>query len=279
MRYEVIHLKDSFPFLGENSCDPTLTLYLPDNLSEIKRQDQKRPCMLILPGGGYGFVSSREAEPVALHLLPEGFNVFVLTYSIQPHRFPTQLRQVAAAMELIHANAEPWHCDTDRIAIMGFSAGGHLAAHYTNCYDCAEVRAVFPRSKPVQASVLCYPVITADPAHSHKGSFQNLLGHYPQTEEELRLFSCEKQVSDQTPPTFLWHTAADNCVPVMNSLLYAQALNAHKIPFELHIFPNGWHGLSTADVQVGDPLPQELQVVKNWLPAMKTWLNTLFKIG
>ena len=153
MIYNVLHLGERFPFLTENGCDPTLEVYLQENLGGY--QSEKRPCLLLCPGGGYRFVSRREAEPVALHFLPEGFNVFVLTYSVAPNRFPTQLREVAAAMELIWEYADAWNCDVQKIAIMGFSAGGHLAAHYTNRWDCPQVREVFPESKAVAASVLC----------------------------------------------------------------------------------------------------------------------------
>ena len=127
MRYERIHLKDSFPFLGEEGCDPTVELYLPYNMKEMGREKQKRPCLIVCPGGGYEMCSEREAEPIALHFLPEGFNVFVLTYSVAPHRFPTQLLEVAALMELIYAHEEEWNCDRTKVGIMGFSAGGHLA--------------------------------------------------------------------------------------------------------------------------------------------------------
>lgn len=274
MRCEVIHLKETFPVLGENGRDPLLTAFLPYNMTEMKRQDWKRPCILICPGGGYGMVSQREGEPIALNLLPEGYNVFVLTYSVYPHRYPAQLRETAAAMELIYAHAEDWNCDTDRIAIMGFSAGAHLAAHYTNAYDTPEVREVFPQSKGVQASLLCYPVITADPACCHKGSFQNLIGHgYPLSNEEIAKFSCEQLVTEKTPPAFLWHTAADAVVPVNNSLLYAQALAKHHIPFGLHIYPAGHHGLSTADDQTNGPLEPAVQCVHSWLPQVKVWLK------
>ena len=279
MRYEVIHLKDHFPFLGANGCDPTLELYLPYNMTEMNRQDQKRPCMLICPGGAYAFCSQREAEPIALHLLPEGFNVFILTYSTAPNRFPTQLREVAAAMELIYRNSGSWNCDTNRVAIMGFSAGGHLAAHYSTSFDCDGVRQVFPESKCVNASVLCYPVISTDTRYSHRGSFENLLGHYPETPEETIFFSCDRQVSDHTPPAFLWHTAADGAVPVKNSLLYAGALADRGIPFELHVYPYGGHGLATADVHSCDGLAPEAGYVRDWLPAMKQWLNLIFHIG
>lgn len=279
MQSEVIHLKNRFPFLDENGRDPTLEIYLPRNLTEMGWVDKKHPCMLILPGGAYWGISQREAEPMAFRFLPDGFNVFVLTYSVLPHSFPTQLREVAAAMELIFENAEAWHCDTDKIAIMGFSAGGHLAAHYSNRWNCPEVRSVFPNSKPVSASVLCYPVITADPAHSHKQSFINLAGGaFPETPEEQAFYSCEKMVTPQTPPTFLWHTVEDGLVPVMNSLLYAEALTASKVPFELHIFPYGRHGLSTADNQTNAVIPPEVAYVKDWLPAAKKWLKMTFSL-
>ena len=101
MVYSVVHLKERFPFLGENGADPLLECYLPENMAEIGWEDKKHPCMLLIPGGGYRFVSRREAEPLALQLMPRGFNVFVLTYSVAPLAFPTQIREVAAALELI----------------------------------------------------------------------------------------------------------------------------------------------------------------------------------
>lgn len=278
MIHQTIHLKDRFPFLGENGCDPILQTYLLSNIETMGRQDRKHPCMVICPGGAYSHCSLREAEPIAVHLLPEGFHVFVLHYSTAPNRFPIQLRQVAAVMELIYENAEEWHCDTDRIAMMGFSAGGHLAAHYTNCFDCNEVRQVFPDSKGVNASVLCYPVITADPQYAHRGSFKNLLGHFPEEEAEREKYSCNRLVSERTPPTFLWHTRTDASVPVMNSLLYAQALSTHGVSFEMHIYPHGKHGLSTADCHTNDEIPEEAMYTRDWLPAVKKWLNQVFSI-
>lgn len=276
MRTKTIHLKDHFPFLGENNCDPTLDLFLPFNLTEMGRQNQKRPSILICPGGGYAGVSQREGEPIGLHFLQEGCNVFILTYSVAPNRFPTQLREVAAAMELIHRHSEEWNCDTGRVAIMGFSAGGHLAAHYSTCYDSPEVREVFPSTHPVAASILCYPVITADPAYSHQGSFINLTGHDPITAADIEKFSCEKQVTPHTPPAFLWHTAADNGVPVMNSLLYAGALANHGIPFELHVYPFGCHGLATVDEHTNNGLDENTAHAAAWLPAVKKWLKLIF---
>lgn len=279
MLYQKMYLKEVFPQLGNASKDPALTVYLPDNLAEMGRQEQKRPALLICPGGGYSSCCQREAEPIAFHFLPEGYNVFILDYSVAPSRFPTQLREVAAAMELIYSHGEEWHCDTGRIVIMGFSAGGHLAAHYSTCYDWPEVRQVFPDSKPVQASILCYPVISADPAVAHKGSFQNLLGHICLTPEEMERFSCHLQVTEHTPPAFLWHTATDEAVPVMNSLLYAQALAANKVPFALHIYPSGCHGLATVDHQTNGQLDSATAHASDWLAAAKKWLRITFQLG
>ena len=278
MRSERIRLKYYYNFLGEGGKDPTLDLYLPYNMPEINREKQKRPCLLICPGGGYGMCSERESEPVALHFLTEGFNVFVLKYSVAPYRFPSQLREVAASLELIHRFADLWNCDTKKIAIMGFSAGGHLAAHYSTMYDCKEVREVFPESKKVNASILSYPVITADPKCWHKGSFVNLLGHTPQNKEEENYFSCDRQVSDKTPPAFLWHASDDTCVPVKNSMLYAEALSENGIPFELHIYPYGGHGMSICDKQVHNKLNSNIEYDRDWLYSAKKWLKLTFDL-
>lgn len=276
MIYEKLHLKDHFEFLGKDGKDPTIEIFLPYNMPEMGRENQKRPCMVVCPGGGYAMCSEREAEPIALNFLPEGFNVFILTYSVAPHHFPTQLCEVAAVMELIYKNTDNWNCDTSKIAIIGFSAGGHLAAHYSTMYNCKEVRKVFPESKPVNASVLSYPVITADPKHAHMGSFENLLGRKPQNKTEEEYFSCNCQVDENTPPAFLWHTAADTCVPVANSLLYAAALAEHKVPVELHVYPFGEHGLSTCDEQTLDSTDKNAAHANAWLESVKKWLELIF---
>ena len=222
--------------------------------------------------------SQREAEPVALQYLKEGYNAFVLWYTVAPKHFPHALREVAASVELIHRNAEAWNCDESLVAILGFSAGGHLAALYSNAYDWPEVREVLPESKPVQASVLCYPVISADPAVAHMGSFECLLGHLPLTAEETERFSCDRLVRDTTPPAFLWHTSEDNCVPVQNSLRYATALADHHVPFELHIFPYGYHGMSlcTRETLDGEITPG-MQHAQCWVEESCRWLKLQWK--
>lgn len=278
MRYERLHLKDYYAFLGEDGHDPVLEIYLPYNMTEMHREHQKRPCLVVCPGGAYYMCSQRESEPIALQFLPEGFNVFVLTYTTASSRFPTHIREVAAVMELIYKNTEDWNCDTSKIAIIGFSAGGHLAAHYSTMYDCKEVREVFPESKAVNASVLCYPVISSDPSFGEMGSFENLLGKRPETAEEFAYYSCEKQVDENTPPAFLWHTAEDGCVPVMNTLVYAAALAKHKVPFEVHVYPFGYHGLSTCDKTTCDAVDINVEYDSAWIPASKKWLKLILNL-
>ena len=266
MKCETLHLKEIYPFLGGDGRDAVLDCYLPYNMPEMHREAQKRKTLLICPGGGYSFVSEREGEPIAVHFLAAGYNEFVRHYSVDVPRFPAQICEVAAAVELIRARADEWNCDAERLALLGFSAGGHLAAHYATAFDCAAVRAFFPASRNVNAVLLGYPVITAETGVTHAGSFEHLCGHFPLTADEEAQFSCDRLVRDDTPPTFLWHTAADKTVPVANSLRYAAALAAHGVPFELHVYPFGWHGLSTADAETAaNPLPKNIQPVHGWL--------------
>ncbi len=265
------NLKEVFPTLGDNSVSPRLDAYLPDEV--MNRPDFKRPSLLICPGGGYRECSLREAEPIALHFLPEGFNVFVLWYTCAPAKFPTQIREAAAAMELIYQKADEFACDTKKISIMGFSAGGHLAGHYSTSFDCPEIRETFPESKAPNGSVLCYPVISAEEGKCHQGSFVNLVGHYPLTEEEMHRFSLEYCVRENTPPAFIWHTASDGVVPVYSSLAYANALSEHKIPFELRVFPEGQHGVATCDEQTLDDYKRCYPHDRVWIKEAIDWLK------
>ncbi len=275
MEVNKIHLKDYFPFLAENGCDPTLTMYIQYNMSEMKWEDKKRPTLLICPGGGYCMCSQREAEPIALAFIPLGMNVAILDYSVAPNKFPTQIREVAAAMELLYEKQDEWHINTEKITIIGFSAGGHLAAHYSTSFDIPEVREVFPQSKSVNGSILSYPVIIAEKGICHEGSFRSLTGQYPLDEEIFNRFSLDKCVSEKTPPAFIWHTAKDNCVPAESSLRYAAAMSKYKRPYELHIYPYGDHGGSTFDNQTQNEPNEISNYNSRWVDEAGKWLKLM----
>lgn len=268
-------LKEAYPFLGENGRNPYITAYLPHNMAEMGRENCKRPCIVVCPGGGYDVCTERESEPIALHFATDGYNAFVLNYSVRTHSFPVQLTEVAAALDLIHKKSEEWNCDTEKIAIIGFSAGGHLAAHYSTAFDSPEVRRSFPESYPVNATVLSYPVITALPEFCNADSILRVSGEKEITESVVNKFSCERLVSEKTPPTFLWHTAEDACVPVENSLLYAAALSKNKVPFEMHIYPYGEHGLCTVDDVTNNQINENVKCAAQWLPDVKRWLKMI----
>lgn len=272
MRVEKLYLKDYFPELGKNGCNAYVECYILDQMKACPLQYDAHPCLLICPGGAYVFTSDREAEPVALNFMAEGYSVFVLRYSVAPHTFPQRLLEVAATMELIHQNAKEWECNADDVTIMGFSAGGHLAAQYSNRYDCEEVRTIFPESKPVQKAVLAYPVITWEKPYAHEETLENFVGHPPVSGEEKGC-SCELLVTEKTPPTFLWHTTEDATVPVENSLIYARKLAQYKVPFELHIYPYGGHGLSTSDEHTCTNVDESTRYNHRWVEECKRWLK------
>ncbi len=280
MKYKSINLHDSFQNLDGDDYTTYVECFLNDSLESLTGEPGLYPCIVICPGGGYSHVSSREGAPIAMHFVPDGYQVFVVHYSAAPHCFPQQLREVAATLEIINAHAQEWSCDMNNITIMGFSAGGHLAAQYSNRYDCPEIRKTFPDSKPVHQTVLCYPVITSDSDYCHRGSIENFVGHKMYDDDGCHLCSmqekgcsCEYLVSANTPPTFIWHTVEDQVVPVENSFIYAQALSHNQVPFELHIYPYGSHGLATADDMTNPKLSERVSHCHAWIDDCKRWLR------
>ena len=240
------------------------------------RPDEKRPLILVCPGGGYHFTSDREAEPIAIQYLSMGFHAAVLRYSVAPARFPVALCQVAGAVAYLKQHAEEYHIDPDKIYVQGFSAGGHLTASlgvFWNRPFLSDALGMENEMFRPAGLILGYPVIKSG-EFAHEGSFRNLLGdRYDAMAEEMSL---EKQVTKDTPPTFLWHTAEDNVVPVENSVLFFMALKNAGVPAELHIYPYGPHGLALAsdetDNGTGNMIREECQ---SWIGLVKTWLKKM----
>lgn len=268
MLTEVFQIKAEGSLPGAKLCT-----YIMDTNEELLIQ--KRPLILLCPGGGYTHTSDRESEPIAMRFLAMGYHVAILRYSCAPAVYPTALLELAQAMKLICDYAEEWKVDADKIFVQGCSAGGHLAASLGVFWQekwLADKTGVSNEVLRPAGLVLCYPVITSG-EFAHRGSFENLLrGQY--TEEMLERTSLEKQVTEQTPPVFLWHTFTDGSVPVENSLLLVAALRKHGISTEFHMYPVGGHGLATCDEQTAHPDRHNIQVeCQSWLALVKTWLS------
>jgi acetyl esterase/lipase len=243
-----------------------LVIYARDNSSEM---DANRiyPTVLICPGGAYGFLSDREAEPVALALLAEGFTAAVLRYGVSGDRHPTQLHQASAAMAYLRENAEQYHVDPQHCFVMGFSAGGHLAAMLgTLWHETPEGETARPNGM-----VLSYAVLSSG-EYANNGSFSNLCGDDAALKARLSL---ENRVDERTSPAFLWQTATDSSVPSMNSLLMAQSLAKQGIPYALHVFPKGVHGLSLAtEITLNPNWPACLEPsAQQWFPLATQWMK------
>lgn len=227
---------------------------------------QEHGAVIVFPGGGYNHLAAHEAEPIAQWLNAAGFSAFVLRYRVAPYQHSLPWQDASRAIRTVRARAAEWKVQPDKIGVLGFSAGGHLAATVSTHYDAGDSAASDPieraSSRP-DAAVLCYAVTTFDERYYHGGSRNCLFGENPDP-NLLLAFSAENQATPQTPPTFLWHTATDASVPVEHSLIYATALHACAVPIEMHIFPEGRHGLGLA---VDDP------VISAWTGLCAKWLE------
>lgn len=278
MIYKSIDIWESYKYSSdtENKFRPILTTYiLNKNTFDGKLTNKKRGAILICPGGGYSFTSEREAEPIAMKFVAEGFNAFVLDYSVTPRKYPQPLLDLARAMTIIHENAEQWLIDENDITVCGFSAGGHLAASlgvFWNKNSLWEVDGINNKFVKPNRLILAYPVITSKNEYKHGNSIKNLLG-VDATEAQIKEVSLEDQVGEHTPPTFLWHTCADLNVSLENSLLFANSLRKYKIPFEMHIYPEGGHGLSLANEETTFKGNTIYPHIATWLPLVIQWLK------
>lgn len=245
----------------ENYTPATLDCFLLEN-EDAPATAELRPALIICPGGGYEHVSEREGTPIAKRFNTLGFSTFVLKYHVAPYEFPTALCELAVAVRTVRENAAVWGIDPERIAVAGFSAGGHLAAslcvNYKKEWLSGYLNNATSEEIMPNACVLSYPVITSG-EFGHQGSFENLLGMQSDAAKAMRykqdlveLVTLDRHVTEDVPPTFLWHTYEDSSVPVENSLLYLTALIDKGVLAEFHMFPFGCHGLALANEETSN---------------------------
>ncbi|MCA0757725.1 alpha/beta hydrolase [Paenibacillus sp. N4] len=244
---------------GETDEDrPAITPYLVEG--------ENNPAVIVCPGGGYGTRAYHEGEPVAQWLNGLGISAFVLRYRVAPYQYPCALLDAQRAIRLVRQEAKEFRVDPDKIGLLGFSAGGHLTANAGTSYDKGNEDADDPierQSSRPDLLILCYPVITMTDPFTHQGSRNNLLGKEPE-QGSIERMSNELNVTEDTPPTFLWHTSNDGGVPVENSLLFASALSKHNVLFDLHVYAKGRHGLGLAEDE---------QHTAGWTGACASWLE------
>ncbi len=273
-----INLYEYFKIEKPEGARGVLTTYIRDLSSEIDLE-RKAPAMLVIPGGGYYMVSDREGEPVAMRYLALGFNAFVLDYSVAEDsalKYPYQIAEAAMAMEYLRINAENLNIAPEKIAAVGFSAGGHLCAMLGSFHNCPETGKVFKPTVCVKpnAVVLGYPVISSDISFAHIGSFINLCGE--ENKELMKKVDVLNLIDENSAPAFIWSTFNDNVVPCQNAIEAALKYKESGVPVSLHVFGKGEHGLSVADATVykADKALKEMSVsVPEWVRLSVEWLE------
>lgn len=237
--------------------EPSITPYLLDN-------GKKNGCIIVCPGGAYSGKAEHERGPIVEMLNKNGVSAFSLDYRVAPYKYPFITEDVLRAVRYVRYNADKFNIDPNKIGVLGFSAGGHLASSAMNCFDYGkegdEIDAV--SSRP-DFGVLCYPVISFD-KYMHSGSRQKLIGELPDEKDLAIKMSLELNVKSDTPPAFIWHTMDDGGVDARNSLELAMAMRTHRIPCELHIFQHGRHGVG---------LGEDYENVWQWPSILAEWLK------
>lgn len=251
-----------------NNSDAYMDTFI---LDDPLKEGRKRPVVLICPGGGYEFLSSREAEPVALRFNAAGIHAIVVYYTVG-EKYPMALCDLSEAVVNVRKNAQKWLIDDEKIIICGFSAGGHLAASLGVFWNSeTEILREDKLNKP-NGLVLSYPVITSGDK-AHNGSINILSGGDKEIKDKVSL---ENHVNDDCPPTFIWHTFTDTSVPVENSVYFVNSLIKNNIPTEFHLYPKGRHGLSLATEFVSrDGEAGVIPEVQEWIKHAIRWINQL----
>ncbi len=295
--------------LYENREDANLTAYVLDDSPEMLA-GKTRPAIIICPGGAYFNCSDREAEPIALRFASMGYHAFVLRYStytegksvipdlskplqVKPERnYPVQMQEIGMAMQIVKQHAAKWLVDTSRIAICGFSAGAHNCAMYaTNWHKPIITDYLGCNAEDIRPAAVILGYTLSDYVYMKEASTEDFMakvffdgsntafmGTANASDELLRAVSPARNVSEHTPPTFLWATAADNLVPVQHTIRMAHALADHKVPFELHIFECGGHGLSLATQATASAKTQVNADAAKWVSMVDQWLLKRFSL-
>lgn len=272
MIHENLNIEQFGPMLPPSRTEVTLSTYARSKEGFLA-ESGGRWAVLILPGGGYELTSRSEGEPIALAFLGAGIQSFLLNYSISPNRWPQALLETAAAIAYLRKNAKKYGINPDKIAVCGFSAGGHLAGCMANLWrDTMFAKILDLNSEQVRpnAAVLSYPVITMG-RYGSRRVCENLFEDGPIVPGA----SLENSVTSHNPPAFLWGTVTDPLVPVENTLLYASALRNQGIPFELHLFPKGPHAIALATEQSAWEGENVNSQVANWHNLCVDWLKGL----
>lgn len=244
-----------------------LTGYLQEDYETLAAH-KTRPALVICPGGAYRWCSPREEDPPAFEFLSMGYQAFFLEYSCGEQAAGLRpLRELAETVRLLREKSAEWHIDPRKIAVLGFSAGGHLAGTLGAFWNDPEI-GLPPEARP-DALVLCYPVACTH-AFAHEESAYWVSGGDAKLRDRLNL---PERITSAFPPTFLWHGGKDTSVPPENSLLLAMALRTNGVPFELHLFEEGAHGISTCTQEVETPDA----ACRPWTALCKAWLNRRFQ--
>ena len=248
-----------------------LKTYVREVISEIK--PKLRPAMLVIPGGAYCMLSEREGEPVALEYMLHGYSSFVLQYSVHT-KFPIPLLEACMAVIYLRKHAKMYCIDESHIAAIGFSAGGHLAMMLVNFCEDKEIKKILKEDSSfakISALILSYPVVSLL-TYAHTGSRDIITGGDKQLCERL---SMEKHITENSPPTFIWHTVTDDCVQVENSFMLAAAYKKAGVPFALHLFENGEHGSSLCNNEIHDQTTKDYALENNskWFDLSLDWLS------
>lgn len=235
----------------------------------------KRPAVIVCPGGGYRTRSKRESEPIVMKYCAAGFHCFLLDYSVAPTGWPAPLCELSKAVRTVRGLADEYFIDPDKIFVCGFSAAGHLAASLGVYYDEPVIKdgsgCTNSGDNMPNGLILCYPVITGEDGKTHAGTKENFSeGLKP---EKLEYFSLEKRVTPKTPKCFIWHTFEDSSVPVYSSMRFAEALLENGVEYELHIYPSGKHGLSLGNRLTMTEDKHYMPYVSGWIDLSINWIN------